>query len=158
MSNHIRKQMDDYLNGDLSHAAREAFEFHLEDCRSCRTALHAARETSQVLGWLMTSDSPPQPGPEFYYRVQAAIERKQAQGWLGTLAATLQPRLVYPLAMMALLLVAWALSVPRTNAGDAWDEVEYPSAEFAQMTFSNDLDEGNQDRMMENLVELPEEF
>lgn len=153
---HIREQIDEYLRGGLDHVSRSQVAAHLADCGGCRSAVAAARETSEVLGWMVPLEAPPQPGPEFYFRVQAAIEKEQSRGWLATLASTLQPRLVYPSAMMAVLMVAWMLSAPQSEALDGWDEMEYPSSEFAQMTFSNEGEAALDDPMIDNLSDALE--
>jgi anti-sigma factor RsiW len=160
MRNHVTEFLDDYLLGGMDPAARASVEAHLAGCRSCRAALEAAREASEVMRWLPNPEAPPPPGPDFYYRVQASIEKQQSRGWLLNWTAGLQPRLAVPALMMGLLLLA-LMVIPRRGTArvsgptDGWEEVEFPSADFAAMTYSNDHDEAPHDRMMYDLVETP---
>ena len=153
---HIRENIDEYLQGTLDPASLASFEGHLARCGDCRAAVGNAREASAMMSWLATPERAPQPGPDFYYRVQASIEKAQAGGWLVRWVAGLQPRLAIPVLMMGMLLLGWVISLPRHGSAmnpDGWDEVEYPSADFAQMTYSNDQDEARHDRMMDNLFD-----
>ena len=159
---HVTEFIDEYLHGGMDHAARAAVDAHLEACPTCRQALDSAVETSQVMRWLPNPAEAPKPGPDFYYRVQAAIEQQQSQGWLTSWTAALQPRLALPFVAMGVLLLAWVISLPQrgsaitTVQAEGWEEVEYPADDFAQMTYSDDGDEERHDRMMDDLVELPD--
>lgn len=159
---HITRLMDEYLLGSLEPAARESVEAHLAGCRFCRTALDAALDASDVMRWLPNPQTAPVPGPDFYYRVQAAIEKEQSRSWLLRWTAGLQPRFAFPLVMMGLLLLAWMVSVPRRGAAgtplaaDGWREVEYPAADIASMAYTDDWDDAVQDRMMNNIFDAAE--
>ena len=153
---HIRAHIDDYLQGTLNPAERERAEAHLASCHDCRRELDEARDAIAAMSWLPHPEAPPQPGPEFYYRVQASIEKAQSMGWLTRWSLALQPRLAIPILMMGMLLLAWMISLPRHGVAmtaDGWQEVEYPSADFARMTYSDDQDEARHDRMMNNLID-----
>ena len=157
MGHHVQEQLDDYLAKLLDSAAHANFERHVAICSDCKDALTAAREARQCMEWLAPTEAPPQPGPDFYYRITQSIEQKRTYGWFGTLAATMRPRLAYPLAFLGLLLVAWTLTYDSRDAEDGLIAMEYPASEFARMTFS-DADEAlGQDLVMRTLVELPEE-
>ena len=159
---HIENCLEEYLQGGMDHAARAGVEGHLAVCRGCRQALESAQDAIAVMRWLPNPEAPPQPGPDFYYRVQASIAQQQSQGWLVSLTASLQPRLALPFAMMAMLLLAWMITLPQRDAAvtaqsaDALREVEYPSADFAQMTYSDDRDEARHDRMMDEIFDAPD--
>jgi hypothetical protein len=156
---HIREYIDEYLEGAMDAAGRGRFESHLSQCGSCRAALEDARDAISIMSWLPNPEVAPQPGPDFYYRVQASIENAQSGTWLTGWTVGLQPRLAIPILMMGMLLLAWMISLPRHGSAmnpDGWEEVEYPSADFAQMTYFDDQDETRHDRMMNNLFETAE--
>lgn len=159
MAFHARDQMDDYLRGLLTPAERECFARHVALCPSCQGALEESTDARQCLEWLAPTEAPPEPGPDFYFRVQQSIEHRFSQGWFNTLAASLRPRLAYPLVFLVLLLVAWALTYETREADDGLLAMEFPAAEFAQMSFSDvSADRSvSQDLVMMNLVELPED-
>ena len=157
MGYHVRDQMDDYLAHLLDSARHADFERHVAVCSDCKEALMAAREACQCIEWLLPTEAPPQPGPDFYYRVAESIEQKRTRGWFGTMAATMRPRLAYPLAVLGLLLVAWTLTYDNRDAEDGLIMMEYPSREFAQMTFSDADETSSHDLVMMTLVDLPEE-
>lgn len=157
---HIRENIDEFLQGTLDAASLARFEGHVAQCQNCRQALADARDVAAIMIWLPNPEVAPQPGPDFYYRVQASIEKAQAGGWLVRWVVGLQPRLAIPVLMMGMLLLAWMISLPRHGSAmnpDGWDEVEYPSADFAQMTYSDDQDEARHDRMMDNLFDAADE-
>ena len=156
---HIRESIDDYLQGAMDAASVVRFDSHVAHCRECREALSNARDASTMMSWLPHPEAAPQPGPDFYYRLQESIEKAQTGGWLVRWVVGLQPRLAIPALMMGMLLLAWMISLPRHGSAmtvDGWDEVEYPSADFAQMTYSDDQDEARHDRMMDNLFDAGE--
>jgi len=132
-------------------------ECHIAHCPSCRQALTAAREARLCLGWLVPQDAPPQPGPDFYYRVQQSIERERLGGWFSSVAAAMRLRLAYPLAALCLLLVAWSLTFQGRESFpyDGLAETEYAAAEFARMSFS--YGDQAQELVMMTLVGTPEE-
>jgi anti-sigma factor RsiW len=160
VNNHITDRIDEYLLGSLDHAAQANVEAHLANCGACRLAVESNQEVSVVMSWLPNPEAAPQPGPDFFYRVQAEIERRQERSWLGNMVAVLQPRLALPFVMMGLLLVAWAVSLPQHSVATlappkavAWEEVEYPSADFSLLTYFDDRDEARYDRMLDSIVE-----
>lgn len=159
MSNrHVTEFIDDYLQGGMDHAGRAAVESHMSECAECRQSVEAARQSAALLRWLPHPDAPPQPGPDFYLRVQAAIESRQRRSWLLNWTSALQPRLALPAVMMGMLLLA-LLVVPRrgtahtVQSAEGWEEVEFPAADFAAMSYSDDGDELRHDRMMNNLFD-----
>jgi hypothetical protein len=157
MGYHVRDQVDEYLGRLLDPATQASFERHLGVCPGCQEALKAAQEARQCIDWLVPTEAPPQPGPNFYHRVAQSIEQKRAYGWFGTLAMTMRPRLAYPLVVLGLLLVAWTFTYEARVADDGLVAMEYPASEFAQMTFSDADEVSGQDLVMRTLVELPEE-
>ena len=157
MGYHVRDQMDVYLAHLLDSARHADFERHVAVCSDCKEALMAAREACQCIEWLLPTEAPPQPGPDFYHRVAQSIEQKRTTGWFGTLAATMRLRLAYPLVFLGLLLVAWTLTYDARDAEDGLLAMEYPASEFAQMIFSDADEVSSQDLVMRTLVELTEE-
>jgi hypothetical protein len=157
MGHHVQEQLDDYLAKLLDSAAHANFERHVAACSDCKEALTAAREARQCMEWLVPTEAPPQPGPDFYYRVAQSIEQKRTTGWFGTLAATMRPRLAYPLAFLGLLLLAWTFTYDSRDAEEGLIAMEYPASEFAQMIFSDADEVSGQDLVMMTLLELPEE-
>jgi anti-sigma factor RsiW len=161
-SKHIIGSIDDYLLGGLDHSGRAEFEAHVDSCRRCREALASARQAGRVMQWLPNPKAAPQPGPDFFYRVQASIQKQQAQSWLGNLVAGMQPRLALPFVMMGMLLLAWIVSLPQHSIATpapktiAWEEVEYPAADFSLLTYFDDRDDTRYDRTMESIVEDPD--
>ena len=153
----MRNLIEDYLSETLEPARRADLERHVAHCRSCQQALAAAQESRLCLEWLAPEDAPPQPGPDFYYRVQQSIERERLGGWFSSLAAAMRWRLAYPLAVLCLLLLAWSLTLDGRDslAYDGLAETEYPAAEFAQMSFSHG--DQAQELVMVTLVCAPEE-
>ena len=160
MTHHIIERLDAYLEGLLDPATVAELEFHTARCGSCRMALEAARDSQQCMAWLLPIEAPPEPGPDFYVRVEQSIEQRLARNWFYALAAAMHPRLAYPLVFLALLVAAWGL----TNEGmvleaeEALVVMEYPATEFAQMAVTGADREFGEDLVMMNLMELPEEL
>jgi len=157
MGNHVRDQVDDYLRDVLDRGARQGFERHITGCPACQRAVETALDTRQYFQWLAPMDAPPEPGPDFYFRVRASIDQKLARSWLGSLAAAMRPRLAYPLLLLGLLLVAWALTYESREVEEGLVAMEYPATEFVQMSSLEVERSVSQDLIMMNLVELPEE-
>ncbi len=152
MRHHVKDHIEDYLAGMLDPEALRNFEQHITSCRSCEEALCDSRAARSYLQWLLPVKTPPEPGPEFYSRVQKSIEKKMDSGWLGNLAAALHgPRLAYPLLFLflGLLLMAWSMTF-QTD----WAEtgvLGIPPARFSTSVSS----EAGRDLVMISLVELP---
>ena len=152
-----RDWIEDYLSETMEPARRSELERHLTHCPSCRQALTAAREARLCLDWLAPQDAPPQPGPDFYYRVQQSIERERLGGWFSSVTAAVRLRLAYPLTALCLLVLAWSLTF---EGGDSFSydglaETEYPAVEFARMSFSHG--DQAQELVMVTLVGTPPE-
>jgi hypothetical protein len=157
MRHHVKHRLDDYCMELLDPESRQAFERHVESCSSCRLALREYQSAHSCLQWLVSADAPPEPGPEFYCRVQASIERRRfSGGWLDGLAATLQPRLAYPVALLGILLVAWILTFRLSDVEEGMIAMEFPETQFANMSFSNPDARAGQDQVMLSLVNGPE--
>ena len=157
MGNHVRDQVDDYLRDVLDPGARGDFERHIAGCPSCQRAVETALDTRQYFQWLAPTEAPPEPGPDFYFRVRASIDQRLARSWLESLAAAMRPHLAYPLLLLGLLLVAWALTYQSREVEEGLVAMEYPATEFAQMSSVYVDRTISQDLIMMNLVELPEE-
>jgi anti-sigma factor RsiW len=155
MAQHIKNQLDEYLDGLLDSATHAEMERHIARCGSCRKAVEAAQETRQCMDLLMPIETPPVPGPEFYVRVEQSIERRLAWNWFDALGAAMRPRLVYPLLFLGLLAVAWAWTNNVREPDEGLTAIEYPTAEFAQMSFTTADHDVSEDMVMTNLVELP---
>lgn len=155
MSGHIDDRLDAYLEGMLNPAQEEAFDRHVTGCAACRKALRAAREARQCIDWLLPTEAAPVPGPEFYVRVQESIDRQLSRNWFETLAGAMRPRLVYPLLLIGLLSAAWTLTVETREPEEGLAAIEYPTVEFAHMSFTLSDRELSQDLVMTNLVDLP---
>ncbi len=153
----MKHLIEDYLSETLEPARRTDLERHMANCPSCQQALTAAQEARLCLDWLMPVEAPPQPGPDFYYRVQRSIERERQGSWFASLEAAMRWRLAYPLGVLCLLLVAWSLTFEGRDsfAYDGLAETEYPAAEFSQMSFSHG--DQAQELVMVTLVGVPEE-
>jgi anti-sigma factor RsiW len=63
--------LQDYLDGELRGANREAVEVHLRECRACAHALAVARRGSALLS--LANVGVDDPGPFFTHRVMAAV-------------------------------------------------------------------------------------
>ena len=154
MRNHVNDRFDDYLAGELNLDALRNFERHIDNCRSCAKELAETEDARSCLQWLLPLESPPEPGPEFYARVQSSIEKKMDSGWFGSLASALQaPRLAYPLLFLflGLLFTAWTMT-----SGTEWNETSVlgiPPARFSG-SISTEADRmHNRDLVMISLVE-----
>ena len=156
MRGHVQDQMDAYLAEALGPEARRDFERHVQSCRACGDALGEAQSVRGYLQWLVSDEASPEPGPDFYLRVRESIERKQVSGWLGSLSVALHPRLAYPLLVLGLLLMAWALTFPGGNAEDELMAMEFPSAQFAGLSFTEVGQTITYDDVMLSLVEVSE--
>ena len=70
--NELNKMMDDYLDGELPQAQREAFERHLNDCAGCRSQL----SQEQAFRAELKAMPVPAPSADFAERVlRQAVER-----------------------------------------------------------------------------------
>ena len=58
--------------------------------------------------------------------------------------------------LLLVLMILPRRAAHAVNPTEGWEEVEFPSADFAAMTYSDDVDESRHDRMMTNLFEAPE--
>jgi len=157
MRYHIKDQIEDYLSGMLDPMALREFEQHIRNCRGCDEALCDSRAARLYLECLQPLETPPQPGPEFYSRVQRSIEKKMDSGWLGDLAAAFHgPRLAYPLLflLLGLLLMAWSM-----NFQTEWTETGVfgiPPARFSGVISSEADRMRSRDMVMISLVETLE--
>jgi len=154
MKNHVKDHIEDYLSGMLDPVALRGFEEHIRSCRGCEEALCDSRAAQSYLQCLLTQETPPQPGPEFYSRVQKSIEKKMDSGWLGDLTAAFHgPRLAYPLLFLlfGLLLMAWSMSFQTE-----WTETGVfgiPPARFSGVISSEADRMRSRDLVMISLVE-----
>ena len=153
MGHHFRERLDDYLMARLEPVEKREFEKHLRHCRSCESALAEALATRSYLAWLSPSEAPPVPGAGFYFRVQQAIEGKQASGWFTNLAA-LHPRFAYPLLLLTLLFAAWTLSLEMETVEETI--FGFPPTEFSQTISSEGERLQSRDRVMMSLVQMEE--
>lgn len=156
MADHIQDRLDAYLEEMLDSGTQAAFDLHVGKCGSCRRAVKAAREVRQCLNWLVPAEAPPVPGPEFYARVEQSIGRRLSRNWFDALGAAMRPRLAYPLLFLGLLTAAWTFTSDIREPEEGMTEIEYPSAEFAQMSYTTADHDLSEDLVMMNLVELPE--
>jgi predicted anti-sigma-YlaC factor YlaD len=157
MTEHIQDRLDAYLEAMLDSGTHSAFDRHLAECGACRRAVKAAREARQCLDWLVPAEAPPVPGPEFYARVEQSIERRLARNWFDALGAAMRPRLAYPLLFLGLMAAAWTFTSDIREPEEGLTAIEYPSAEFAQMSFTTADHDQSEDLVMMNLVAMPEE-
>ena len=157
MAEHIREWLEAYLEGVLDPVSQDGFDRHVAQCGSCRKALDAALNARQCLDWLVPAEAPPVPGPEFYARVERSIERRLARNWFDSLGAVMQPRLAYPLLVLGLLAAAWTFTYDNREPEEGLAAIEYPAAEFAQMSITMADHDRSEDLVMMNLVEVPEE-
>jgi hypothetical protein len=157
MGNHVDDQVEEYLTGEMNSFALRIFEQHIAKCRFCAHALRDAREAQSCLAWLHPMEAPPEPGPDFYRKIEKSIERKAASGWLSSLAAALQgPRLAYPLLFLflGLLLTAWTFDF-EPDWSDA-GVLGIPPARFSD-TISSEADQlRHREMVMVSLVEETE--
>ena len=157
MQNHIEDRIEAYIAGMLGPDSLIIFERHIGECRRCTKALRETEDAQACLKWLVPLEPPPQPGPEFYARVQQSIGKKLDTGWLGSLAAALQgPRLAFPLlfVFLGLILTAWTMSW-QADAGEI-SVLGIPPAQYSDR-ISTDADRlFNRDLVMISLVETPE--
>jgi hypothetical protein len=163
MAEHILEHLDAYLEQTLQPSAQAELERHVAYCATCRQALEAEREARACMTWLLASEAPPQPGPDFYVRVQQSIDQKLSQDWFSALAAAMRPRLAYPMMFLMLLAGAWsytydATAVAAPTVEDGFTAMEFPAAEFTDLAFSHLEREASEDVVMTSLVSLPEEF
>ena len=156
MSEHIGNRLDAYLEGMLDTVAAEQLEQHFARCGNCQRSVMAARKARGLLGWLVPAESPPEPGPGFYLRVEEAIERRLARNWFENLGAALRLRLVYPLVFLGLLVVVWTFTAQHRDPEEGLTAIEYPTTEFAQIAFTTADHDQSEDLVMRNLVALPE--
>lgn len=115
MHDHVNDQIEDYLTGSLDGRAMKVLHRHIDQCRSCAKALREAREAQCYLKMLRPAEAAPVPGPDFYFKVQRAIQQKSGTDWLNGMTAMFQrPRFVYPLLFLflGLLVTAWSISSP----------------------------------------------
>jgi hypothetical protein len=89
--------------------------------------------------------------------VEQSIERRLTRNWFDSLGAVMRPRLAYPLLFLGLLAAAWTLTSDIREPEEGMTAIEYPSAEFAQMSFTTADHDQSEDLVMMNLVEMPEE-
>jgi len=157
MAQHIKNQLDAYLDGLVDPATHADMDRHIVQCGSCRRAFEAARGARRCMDLLMPVEAPPEPGPGFYARLEQSIERRMARNWFDSLGAVMRPRLVYPLLFLGLLAAAWTLTSDVREPDEGLTAIEYPAAEFAQMTFTTAEHDVSEDMVMMNLVELPTE-
>ena len=134
MDYHVREQLDEYLLRLLSTSETLYLESHVQQCPGCAAGLRDARQTRQCVEFLMPTEPGPKPGPDFYARVQHSIEREQSQRLLSRLSVQLRPRLVYPLVSLAVLLVAWTLTLQPSEVEDGFAAMEFESVEFVSLT------------------------
>lgn len=158
MAQHIHNQLDAYLDGLVDPATHADMDRHIARCGSCRKALESVKGARRCLDLLLPFEAPPVPGPGFYARVEKSIERRLAWNWFDSLGAVMRPRLVYPLLFLGLLAAAWTLTSDVVREPEeGLTAIEYPTAEFAQMTFTTADHDVSEDMVMMNLVELPSE-
>lgn len=158
MANHIHDQLDHYLRDVLEPAARGQFDAHIEACGRCRQLVSEALEADDLLGMLAPTEAPPVPGPNFYFRVQDNIDKNVSQNWFSSLAATMRFQWTYPLVVMGILVAALALTSPNQDAEEGLMAMEYPSTDFAQMSFTEAAVDSNlgQDLVIMSLVDVSE--
>ncbi len=154
MNFHVREQMDEYLLRLLNTSETLYLESHVRQCPGCAAALRDARQTRQCVELLMPTEPPPQPGPDFYERVQNSIERRQSQTLFTRLSVQLRPRLAYPLVSLAVLLVAWTLTLQPPETEDGFAAMEFESVEFASLTNANGDPGSGLDPVTLNFVEM----
>ena len=163
MAGHIVERLEAYLEGRLDSAALAEVERHISHCRSCREALEAEREVRQCMDWLVPTEAPPQPGPDFYVRVEQSIDHRLSQDWFSALGAVMRPRFAYPMFFLLLLAGAWSYTdstsvqfTPPVEEG--LTAMEFPAADFTDLAFSHLEREDSEDVVMTNLVAAPGEF
>jgi anti-sigma factor RsiW len=155
MRRHVNAQLEEYLTGELSLREQREIREHLRGCPSCERAVAEAQNSRSYLAWLVPEEAPPVPGPGFYFRVQRAIERKADSNWLSDLSRSLQPRLVYPVLLLALLSAAWTLTFEVVDFDD--DALVVLPTHFS-LTVTTEADRLDlQDLVMASLVEVEEE-
>ena len=148
-------RIEEFLNGEIQPGARREMENHLTDCAACRRDLLDAQKAKEYLSWLRVDEMPPVPSADFYAKVRQSIEKKEADGWLSSLAVTFRPRLVYPLAFAVLMLAAWRITLP----AQAMDELFLVDAVIAQFSDLPTLDAGqlsSNEMVMQNLAGIEE--
>lgn len=157
MQNHVRDQIEDYLAGVIDPEALRNFEQHIRICRSCEEAFRDTQDALSYLKWLLPLEAPPEPGPDFYFRVQNSIEKKLDSGWFARFAAALHgPRLAYPLLflLLGLILTAWTMTFP-TESSDS-GVLGIPLARYS-VTISSEADRmRSREMVMVSLMETLE--
>jgi hypothetical protein len=160
MAGHIRERLEAYLEQTLEPSAQAEVERHIVVCGSCRAALEGEREARRCMDWLLSLEAPPQPGPDFYVRVEQSIDQRLSQDWFSVLAAAMRPRLAYPVMFLLLLAGAWGYTYETASSIVPVEEgltaMEYPAAEFTDLSFSHLEREASEDVVMMSLVALPE--
>lgn len=116
---YTKERLDEYLAGELGSLELRRFEHHIAECSSCALAVEDAQRVGAYLRALKPAEAVPQPGPEFYFKVQRSIQQKQSSGWFATMSTVLHtPRLAYPLLF---LVMGLALTVWTTRTDDIGD-------------------------------------
>ena len=150
----MEEQLEEYLGGELSSDMERTVAEHLQGCRRCARSLAAARRARSYMAWLVPEEAPPVPGPGFYFRVQRGIEEKMESSWLADLTRSLQPRLAYPLLLLAVLSVAWTMTL--NVAADDDTESAFPT-QFSAVIFSEADRLDSRDLVMATLVDVTDE-
>jgi hypothetical protein len=162
LDRHIVERLEAYLEQTLEPAGQLHFERHVARCGSCRAALEAEREARRCMNWLLPTEAPPQPGPDFYVRVQQSIDDRLSLDWFSALAAAMRPKLAYPMIFLLLLAGAWNYTYDSAVAAPPVEEgltaMEFPAQEFTDLSFSHLEREASEDVVMMSLVALPEGF
>lgn len=113
----FQEDIFEYMDETLSASARDAAEQHLSGCASCREALSRQRQVAHSLSnrFQGETESVHLP-PEIGRRVMAAIATERP-AWRARLAGLISwPRLAWPVATAAMLLVAAGLVVMMRNS------------------------------------------
>jgi hypothetical protein len=150
MHNHVDDLMEDYMSGHMDAPAAREFRLHLGTCRSCSAAYEDLQQANSYLQRLRPIETPPQPGPEFYAKLQASIDKKLDTSWFGNFALTFQaPRLAFPILFLFLGLVVSAWTMMATSEWEAEGIMGIPPRRFSQ-TITSQTD---RDMVMVSLVD-----
>ena len=102
MHREIEDNLEDFLAGTADPNGRGRIETHLRECSECRQEVESMREMSAWFSSLRSPD-PPEPGPDFYARVNILIEKQRPTPfWSGALDPFFGKRL----ALASLLMLA----------------------------------------------------